>query len=106
MNKIALCTLAVAIAATVSTPAHADRDGPYDRDVAVKCVAEYTENRWPHRATAPYVPDNTLFRYICPGISGARTIPQLYPLDYSMIGLPFKEPAPGNMTRYVVWLER
>ena len=102
MHKIALCTLAVVATATVSTPAHADRDTP---DVAVKCVAEYTENRWPYRATAPYVPDNTQFRFVCPGL-GPRTIPQLYQLDYSMIGLPFKEPAPGNLTRYVVWLER
>ena len=102
MHKIALCTLAVVAAATVSAPAHADRDTP---DVAVKCVAEYTENRWPYRATAPYVPDNTQFRFVCPGL-GPRTIPQLYQLDYSMIGLPFKEPALGNLTRYVVWLER
>lgn len=103
MNKIALCTLAIVATATASTPAHADRD---DRDVAVKCVAEYVESRWPWRATTPYVPDNTQFRFVCPGVSGARTIPQLYQLDYSMIGLPFKEPAPGNAVRYVVWLER
>jgi hypothetical protein len=99
MNKIALSALVVLASATASAPAFADRD------IAVKCVAEYTEARWPHRATAPYVPDNTLFRFVCPGLS-PRTIAQLYQLDYDMVELPFKEPAPGNATRYVVWMER
>ena len=98
MNKIALCTLVFVASVAVAPAARAG-------DAAVKCVAEYIESRWPWAKTQPYVPDNTHFRFVCPGL-GTRTIPQLYQIDWSMVGVPFKEPAPGGGTRYVVWMER
>ena len=98
MNRIALCTLVFVASAAAFPSAQAG-------DAAVKCVAEYVESRWPYRATQPYVPDNTHFRFVCPGL-GTRTIPQLYQMDWSMVELPFKEPAPGGGLRYVVWMER
>jgi len=98
MNKIALCTMVFVASVAAFQPAQA-------RDAALKCVAEHTESKWPWRATQPYVPDNTHFRFVCPGL-GTRTIPQLYQMDWELIELPFKEPAPGGGLRYVVWLER
>jgi len=98
MNRIALCTLVFVASAAAFPSAQAG-------DAAVKCVAEYVESRWPYRATQPYVPDNTHFRFVCPGL-GTRTIPQFYQMGWSMVGVPFKEPGLGVSIRYVVWLER
>ena len=100
MNRIALCTLVFVASVAAFQPVRAS-------DAATKCVAEFTEVRWPYARTTLYTPNTTNFRFVCAGISGARTIPQLYQLGWSLVGLPWREGVLGsNSLTYAIWIER
>jgi len=96
MRKAMLATLAL-IGAAHHTSAFAGS--------AAKCTAEYTEGNWPYNATLLYTPENTSFRFVCPGLT-PQTIPQLYQLGWNLVGLPWKEPNFGGSNRWAIWIEK
>jgi len=77
---------------------------PANATTAVKCLGEFNSTNWPYYSVDKYTPNNTTFKFVCPGISGTKTIPQLYQLGWSLVGLPWTEQIMGGYTSYAIWI--
>jgi hypothetical protein len=95
MKTLALCAMA-AMAATFNLPASAAS--------AAKCTAQYTDGNWPYYATLKYQPENTTFKFVCPGLP-AKTIPELYKAGWKLVGLPWLESNFGGGNKWAIWIQ-